>query len=243
MSNSLIHKTLYKMAWDTRCRNVDVARLLSPYIGVNTTILDAGCGEYGLAAFISAKNIIGVDILPTDVKVENFDFVHGSILALPFPDRSFSIGASVDVLEHLPSELRRKAVTEVMRAARDIVIITFPSGAPARNADEKFAQELGMSGSQIPDWLAEHLANPYPDASEIMGWIESEAHDTCRSAKISVHYSESLAVAEFLRRQSTRSKYLYLLSNFICGALLPLMPRPDQNGAYRAIIFAEFSND
>jgi SAM-dependent methyltransferase len=243
MSRSSLHKTLYKLAWDTRCRNVDVSKLLRPHIGRETTILDAGCGEYGLAAFISAKKIVGVDILPTDAKVENFDFVHGSILTLPFPSRSFSIAASVDVLEHLPSELRQKAVAEVVRTARDAVIITFPCGANAREADERFAERLREEGSPLPDWLDEHLRAPYPEAAEVAAWINAEAKTRGRKATISTHFSENIAVAEFLRARATKSKYLYLLSNFACGALLPLMPQASEQNAYRAIIFAEFSND
>jgi SAM-dependent methyltransferase len=243
MSKSMLHKTLYKMAWDTRCRNVDVARLLRPHIARDTTILDAGCGEFGLAAFISAKNIVGVDILPTDAKVENFEFVHGSILSLPFPDRSFSIGASVDVLEHLPADLRRAAVKEVVRTARDAVIVTFPSGKPAREADERFAKRLRDLDSPMPDWLDEHLRDEYPEAARVVEWISDEAIKNGKKAIVSTHFSENLAVAEFLRSRATNSKYLYLLSNFACGALLPFMPKPSEQNAYRAIIFAEFSND
>ncbi len=243
MSRSILHKTLYKLAWDTRCRNVDVSRLLRRHIGPETTILDAGCGEYGLAAFISAKNIVGVDILPTDTRVDKFDFVHGSILTLPFQSGSFSITVSVDVLEHLPSELRQKAVAEVVRTARNAVIITFPCGANAREADERFAERLQEEGSPLPDWLDEHLRAPYPEAAEVAAWIDAEAETSGRKAVIATHFSESLAVAEFLRARATKSKYLYLLSNFACGALLPLLPRASEQNAYRAIIFAEFSND
>lgn len=243
MTDVSFRKSLYKMAWDTRCRNVDVARILRPIIDSGTTIIDAGCGEYGLSAFIDARSVVGVDILPTDAKTEGFEFVHGSILALPFVNRSFSIAASVDVLEHLPAEIRSAAIKQLVDAAKETIIITFPCGRAARTIDEDFRRNLEDSNLPIPDWLTEHLENPYPEADAVAGEIESKANETGRKVRTRIFYSESLSVAKWLRWAATRSKYIYLAGNLAAGFLLPLMPKPDKNNAYRAIILAEFDND
>jgi SAM-dependent methyltransferase len=238
-----IRKTLYEMAWDTRCRNVDVARILRPFVNAETTVLDAGCGEYGLSAFVAAKSVVGVDILPTDVKVDGFTFIHGSIITLPFSERSFSIAASVDVLEHLPSDLRPEAIKQLIRVAKETIIITFPSGNDAREIDEAFNNRLVSSNQAVPDWLSEHLENPYPDAAEVAEMIRKEANEARRKVKVTIHHSESLAVAKLLRKAASTSKYLYLFGNLAAGFLLPLMPKASETNGYRAIILARYEND
>ena len=241
--SSSIRKTLYKMAWDTRCRNVDVARILRPFVNAETTVLDAGCGEYGLSAFVAAKSVVGVDILPTDVKVDGFTFIHGSIITLPFSEHSFSVAASVDVLEHLPEALRSEAIRQLVRVAKETIIITFPAGKAAREIDEAFNSKLRSSHQPVPDWLSEHLENPYPDANQVADLIRSEAEQNGRKVKVAVHHSENLAVAKFLRKAAATSKYLYLFGNLAAGFLLPLMPKASETNGYRAIILAEFEND
>lgn len=238
-----IRKTLYKMAWDTRCRNVDVARILRPFVNAGTTVLDAGCGEYGLSAFVAAKSVVGVDILRTDVKVDGFTFIHGSIITLPFAERSFSVAASVDVLEHLPVNLRPEAIRQLVHVAKETIIITFPAGKPAREIDEAFNTKLVASHREVPDWLSEHLENPYPDAFDVAETIIDEAEEHARKVKVTVLYSENLSVARFLRKAASTSKYLYLFSNLAAGFLLPLMPKASATNGYRAIILAEFEND
>jgi len=231
------------MAWDTRCRNVDVARILRPFVNSETTVLDAGCGEYGLSAFVAAKSVVGVDILPTDVKVDGFTFIHGSIITLPFAERSFSVAASVDVLEHLPTDLRPEAIRQLVRVARETIIITFPAGKAAREIDEIFNSKLVSSNQTVPDWLSEHLENPYPDAGDVAELIKNEAKNTGRRVKVAIHHSENLAVAKFLRKAASTAKYLYLFGNLAAGFLLPLMPKASATNGYRAIILAEFEND
>jgi SAM-dependent methyltransferase len=238
---SLLKRLVYSLSWDTRCRNSDVGRLLSQYLDGGTTILDAGCGEYGIAAFLSARSVIGVDILPTTAKADGFLFVHGSVLALPFSDRAFPVAVSVDVLEHLPKDLRLAAVSELVRCAEKVAIITFPSGSAARAIDEKFRAELIRSGGPIPDWLQEHLENVYPDENSISEIIGTQAARLGRKVSILTVPSESLSVARSLRWGAARSKYLYLIGNLIAGILMPLMPAPNKTNAYRSIVVAEFS--
>jgi ubiquinone/menaquinone biosynthesis C-methylase UbiE len=235
---SVLRDSIYKYAWDTRCRNVDVAGVLATLTSRGKMILDAGCGEYGVAAFVEAKRVVGVDI-PAAGRGTG-DFVNGSILDLPFGDRSFEIAVSVDVFEHLPENLRERAVTELVRCAREVVVVAFPAGPKARAMDEEFERKLKAAGEAVPDWLEEHLANPYPDAEQICEVITREANRQGRSAVIKKQFSESLRVAQILRNAASASKYLYLAGNLAAGFLLPVMPRPGGDDAYRTIIVAEF---
>jgi SAM-dependent methyltransferase len=233
-----LRKTFFKYAWDTRCRNMDVCRVLARFAAAS--ILDAGCGEYGLAAVMPSADITGVDILRPETVDPRLRYEQGSILELPFDDASFDVAASVDVLEHLRGDLRTQAVSELVRVGRRAVVIAFPAGADARKIDEEFSSELRERGEPLPEWLAEHLANEYPEASDIADAIKKAAADSGRTVASSIYFSEPLSVATRLRGLAMRSKYAYLAANISAGILLPIMPRAVEGQAYRSIILAEF---
>lgn len=238
----IMRELLYKFAWDTRCRNIDVARVLRPLLSGGSSILDAGCGEYGLAAFMPDATITGIDIVPPETVAAELKYVHGSILDMPFDDGSYDIAVSVDVLEHLSADLRPAAIGQLVRVARKVVVITFPDGERARKIDVDFEADLISRDMPSPEWLAEHLADRYPETDETISAIQEKAEKLGRKVSTRVAYSEHSAVARFLRWSAARSKYLYISGNLLAGFLRTLMPQPSAETAYRAIIVAEFDN-
>lgn len=234
-----LHRLVYDFSWDTRCRNLDVRQALSVF-GKNATILDAGCGEYGLSAFMPSASITGIDIMEPAVVDPRLNYTKGSILDLPFEPLSFDIAASVDVFEHLPADLRPEAVRQLVRIAKKAVVIAFPCGEFARGIDEDFERELTSRGLPQPEWLEDHLRDRYPETAEMIAELESSAAASGRGVKTRIIYSEPAWVSRSLRWAAARSKYVYLLGNVLSGVLFPLMPRPSVKDAYRAIIVAEF---
>lgn len=53
-----------------------------------------------------------------------------SVLALPYPDRSFDLVLCMEVLEHLPEELIPAAVRELRRVSRGLLLVSVPSYGP-----------------------------------------------------------------------------------------------------------------
>jgi SAM-dependent methyltransferase len=53
-------------------------------------------------------------------------FVVGSVVDLPFPNRSFDVVGCFEVLEHLPGDLPRRALSELARVARHAVVLSVP---------------------------------------------------------------------------------------------------------------------
>jgi predicted SAM-dependent methyltransferase len=235
-----VNRFLYKWAWDRRCRAVDTMRVLRQVAAADSTILDAGCGEYGLTAFMPGANITGVDVLPEDGIASDVNYVRGSLTDLPFDDRSFDVVVAIDVLEHLSPERRSPAVGEAVRIARRAVIITFPSGRQARAVDEQFATELDRRGKARPDWLDEHLANPYPETKAILDEIRAAANNGGRAVETAIHYSEPLQGARLVRLAAERSPYLFLAGSLAAGFVVPLMTRVAAEDAYRTIAVATF---
>jgi hypothetical protein len=219
-----------------------VARILRPLVNEDSTILDAGCGEYGLAEFIPTGHVVGVDVIPSQKMSDGYTFIYGSIIALPFARRSFSVAASVDVLEHLPGDVRADAIRQLVSVADKTVVITFPGGKAAREMDEAFNKKLIDFGQLVPDWLTEHLSHQYPDGEAVISEIRSEANRLGRKVRTSVLYSENLTIVKFLRWAAATSRYLYILGNVAMGILMPVLPRAKKENAYRLIILAEFEN-
>lgn len=240
MLSNLAHQLLFKLGFDTRCRNLDVARALAPVLSGGQTLLDAGCGDYGLADFVAAPNVVGTDITPPARRGQYRQFVRASITALPFAEKSFPVAASVDVIEHLPPEARERAVAELLRVAREAVVIAFPVGPRAQRTDEDFRQSLARKRRAEPDWLDEHLRNQYPTVEWVASKIEDEAQRTARRSDIRVFYSEHIKVTRLLRWSAARSGALYVGLNLLAGALAPVLPRPGETNSYRAVVLATF---
>ena len=99
------------------------------------TFLDAGCGEGFVARRIldAAPDIAltGCDVSGVALEIAasanaGARFVAGSIVDLPFPNRSFDVVGCFEVLEHLPDDLPRQALSELARVARRAVVLSVP---------------------------------------------------------------------------------------------------------------------
>lgn len=92
------------------------------------SILDVG-GEGNLKQFLKNGKIISVNIKEGDVIATG--------VSLPFKENSFDAVFSLDVLEHINKEERKKFVKELMRVAEEKVIICAPYGTEKHIEFEK----------------------------------------------------------------------------------------------------------
>src|SRR5215212_7211736 len=109
---------------------VGEVRELSP-----ESFLDAGCGE-GFVARKIIGAVPGIALTGCDVSGVALEiaasanpearFVAGSVVELPFPDRSFDVVGCFEVLEHLPGDLPRRALSELARVARRAAVLSVP---------------------------------------------------------------------------------------------------------------------
>jgi SAM-dependent methyltransferase len=99
------------------------------------TFLDAGCGEGFVARRIidavPGISYTGCDVSQTALEIAaaanpEGTFITGSVVDLPFPERSFDVVGCFEVLEHLPGDLPRRALSELARVARQAVVLSVP---------------------------------------------------------------------------------------------------------------------
>lgn len=137
-------------------------------------ILDVGSGDKGLAQFTD-RTIYGLDTA-FESPAENLIPIVGSVLKVPFDDNSFDLVVSVDVLEHLPRELRQKALNEIMRVSSDTIVVGCPAGEKAEEIDRTTLKEYFHGNrEEAVWWLRDHVNNGLPSVSELEEYIAKAA--------------------------------------------------------------------
>lgn len=83
--------------------------------------LDIGCGVGMNFVAEIADEVCGVDLAPKRLgkAKEIYDEVSvASLLELPYPDNFFDAIVSVDVIEHIPAEVKNRAIDEMLRVLK-----------------------------------------------------------------------------------------------------------------------------
>ncbi len=111
-------------------------KIVAEITGLNPgSFLDAGCGE-GFVTRQLLHAVPGLEVTGCDVSrdalavaaeaIPTASFVAGSVIELPFDDRSFDVIGCFEVLEHLPGDLPAAALAEFARVARRGVVLSVP---------------------------------------------------------------------------------------------------------------------
>jgi SAM-dependent methyltransferase len=106
-----------------------------------TSFLDAGCGNAAVVRELlnrgyDAKGIDVSDYIINDVNrdlVENGVLHAGSLENLPFPDKSFDLVFSSDVLEHITVEKVQRVASELVRVSKDLLFLSISLRPSAQN--------------------------------------------------------------------------------------------------------------
>jgi hypothetical protein len=232
-----MRRILFRYGWDTRCRHRGPVRLLRETTAAGAAadgcaLLDVGCGRAGMAAFLDGVPVMGVDLEPPPESLPNREFTRASITDLPFPADSYAQVSCIDVLQDLPLSLRDDAIAELVRVARESVVIASPQGKVAERVDAEFERALRARGAHVPPWVVTSLANPYPTVADIVAAVRRSDP----SALVSVSYAEPVRGSKLVRAAAVRSRVAYAIVNLCLGLLLPAMRAPDATRAYRAIV-------
>lgn len=149
-------------------------------------VLDVGSGSLGLQGALRMAGMgARYRVVPTDI---NRAFLTRGIVSsaayLPFKSKSFDAVVAMDLLEHVPSELRAGMVSEMCRVARRRVIVTLPIRSPGGqydglSADVAFQQWHVAALGYGEGNTAEHLSVAYPVYEEIVKLRPSRVEPIC----------------------------------------------------------------
>jgi SAM-dependent methyltransferase len=134
-------------------------------------IAEIGSGAAGITEFLDHP-VTGVDSAfeRTDDKANaRLERVQGTATDLPFPDASYDVVLSLEMVEHLPAEAREPAFREMLRVLKPggRLVVTFPAGATAARLDAWLNDAYRRRHGRDHPWAVEHLENGLPDADEV----------------------------------------------------------------------------
>lgn len=137
------------------------------------TVLDAGGGTGWTTIGIREKfNVVTLDNCAESLSHASGATILANVEALPCADRSFDLVMSSQVLEHLPSDALDRACSEMMRVAKNYLLISVPyrEALETRRVRCGFCQHAFHPDYHRQSFSEEDLAKLFP------GWLMAEWH-------------------------------------------------------------------
>ena len=159
------------IAFDQYQRYSLIRKILQPIVNGRKQILEIGGAFSPLKEMMPGEPILELDIIRGDTGID----LRTTALALPFHSDSVPVVVTTDVLEHLPQSDRNRFIEEVFRVASDIVLIGFPAGKAAEEADASLLDFLKVTLHADSSFLREHVEFGLPCESDVKKQIDSLA--------------------------------------------------------------------
>jgi hypothetical protein len=92
------------------------------------TIIDIGCGDGVISNALNEKyKVVATDRSFNSLKFVKTEKVQSSADILSFPDNSFDMVFSSEMIEHLPDDIFNKSVKEFQRVSKRYIMLSFPN--------------------------------------------------------------------------------------------------------------------
>lgn len=232
----------YRWHPEVALRYLPIVSEIKKYPGT-PKILEVGSGGLGIAPYLK-KPVTGLDLEFEPPYHPMLHKVKGSVLKLPFADGSYDIVLAADMLEHLPKSKRQKAVSEMLRVARDKLFIAVPCGKEAFRQDEELDSEYQEKYHRRYHFLEEHLEGKIdkglPEEKEIYDTILSQAVSLKKKIEIKTFDNENLQLRKFLMRGwMSNNIFVNIFFRKILLLALPLLRRMNKKPVYRQIFVCQ----
>ena len=184
--------------FDQHSRLKACSELLAAVANPGETVLDVGCGpECLLGRFIPQLRITYVDPLIKDLPFRSAHQIVGTLDSPELEGKKFDHIVAIDVLEHIPPELRPGFIRKLTAFARKNVLLAFPSAdqTDASKVDEVTNIFYKKAFDQDYPWLHEHFACGLPSI------CDTESHfDALKWHTKTFFHGNALLLCKYLPR-------------------------------------------
>jgi len=117
----------FNKSYDTKERFISYWHQINEIINLNPkTVLEIGIGNGFVSKYLKERK---VNVITLDIDKRLNPDVVGSVLNMPFSDKSFDVVACYEVLEHLPFKNFPKALSEIFRVSKSYAILSLPDAS------------------------------------------------------------------------------------------------------------------
>jgi hypothetical protein len=177
--------------------------------------------------------------------------VRGDATRLAFPNNSFDVVISMDMLEHLPKNKRQAAMTEMLRVGKNLIVIGVPCGQEAERHDKRIWMRLPRPAkSGLPPeadrrnddksfkFLEEQVEYGLPEEIDILHYIKAAATELKKQIKIEIKGNMNLRLRSFLMwGWMSKNILVNILFRKVFLLLIPVFRILDKPPYYRKIFF------
>lgn len=222
---------------DTAFRYYPVIDVIKRYNLGEQKILEVGSGSLGIAPYFK-KPLTGLDINFDETSSKNLKKIIYDGGSFPFEDNSFSLVISIDSLEHISSEDRDKHIKEMMRVAKNGIVVVVPTGGAAYEHDKRLADYFSKVKQRSDKYLSEHLLNGLPEKEEIEEMIKRSAEYTGKTGEIKISQPMlNLQFREIFMRCKISNFFILNLFYYAFLIILPFWSYLNFGKCYRTMIF------
>ncbi len=225
---------------ESALRYLPIVSILKKLKLIDSKILEVGSGSLGITPYLK-RPIDGLDADFSGPKSENLNQIKGTAVDLPFRKNSYDVVISSDTLEHIPVALREKAIDEMLRVARQLVIIVVPTGSLSQKQDRQLHDRFQKVFKKSDKFLSEHVQHGLPKNDEILVTIDKSLRNLGKTARVSSKPLLNLTVRKLIMYTwISQNKYIYY--SYMKGYLflIPLLRLANFGNCYRRLFMIEF---
>lgn len=206
-------------------------------------ILEVGSDGLGVVPYLK-RQVTGVDVSFRPPFHPLLKRVKASVAHLPFPNSSYDVVISVDMLEHLKKHDRKRAIMEILRVAKKRVFIGVPCGREAYASDVILHGDYKNKYGREFHFITEHIKTGLPEKTEIYNMIMQTSNQLHKNLQIKIYGNENLILHKILMEGwMTKNLLVDIFFRKILLFAIPILRIIDRSPYYRQLFFIDIKNE